>query len=233
MSPSDITSAAARLALKGSCFATSEEVAAAIEGGLAAELAFAVMAALGSRFEQLADEDQVTIAELYTAAPSAATMVADAAAAPKGPNTLAEREEYSPLSSLETGGDEAAGSPATSVIADEAEKGPLSSPEDDSINDESPSGDARATSVELPVDSSSPPWQEFARQPKPSANDGRRLTPLACRFKRLTLGIGPEVPAHGPVRTPGQTGTDLARPAPKGAKRYGVIVPNDAVAQPG
>jgi hypothetical protein len=90
MSPSDTASAAARLALKGTGFATSDKVAAAIEGGVAAELAFAMMAALGSRFEQLADEDQVTIAELYTAVPSAAMTTADAAAAPKGPSTLAE-----------------------------------------------------------------------------------------------------------------------------------------------
>ena len=54
--------------MKGPGFMTSDEVAAAIEGGVAAELAFAVMVALGSCFEQLADEDQVTIAELYTAA---------------------------------------------------------------------------------------------------------------------------------------------------------------------
>jgi hypothetical protein len=90
MSPSDTASAAARLALKGAGFATSDEVAAAIEGGVAAELAFAMMAALGSCFEQLTDEDQVTITELYTLAPSAATMTANAAVAPKGPSILAE-----------------------------------------------------------------------------------------------------------------------------------------------
>jgi hypothetical protein len=141
MSPSDTASTAARLALKGAGFTTSDEVTAAIEGGVAPKLAFAVMAALGSRFEQLAYEDQVTIAELYTTAPSAATMTADAAAAPKGPSTLTEREQCSPLSSLETGGDEAARSPAASITAVAMEKGALSSPEDDSTVDESPSGD--------------------------------------------------------------------------------------------
>jgi hypothetical protein len=38
MLPTDTASAAARLALKGADFATSQEVAAAIEGGVAAEL---------------------------------------------------------------------------------------------------------------------------------------------------------------------------------------------------
>ena len=90
MSPSNTASVAARLALKGADFATSNEVAVAIEGGVAAELAFAVMVALGSRFEQLAEEDQLTIAELYTAAPSAVKTMADAVAASDGPNTLAE-----------------------------------------------------------------------------------------------------------------------------------------------
>jgi hypothetical protein len=92
MLPSDTASAAARLALKGTGFATSDEVAAAIEGGVAAELAFAVMAALGSRFEQLADEDQLTIVELYTAAPSAAMAAANAVMAQDGPSTLTKQE---------------------------------------------------------------------------------------------------------------------------------------------
>ena len=43
--------------MKGAGFATSDEVAAAIEGGVATKLAFAVMAALANCFEQLADED--------------------------------------------------------------------------------------------------------------------------------------------------------------------------------
>ncbi len=90
MSPCDTASAAERLALKGADFATSDEVAAVIEGGVAAELAFAVMAALGSRFKQLADEDQLTLVELYTAAPSAAKATADAVAAQHGPSTLTE-----------------------------------------------------------------------------------------------------------------------------------------------
>ena len=63
--PTDIASAAERLASKGAGFATSDEVAAAIEGGVAAELADAVMAALGSRFDKLADEDIRTLADLF------------------------------------------------------------------------------------------------------------------------------------------------------------------------
>ena len=128
MSPSDTASAAARLALKGTDFATYDEVAAAIEGGVAAELAFAVMVALGSRFEQLAEEDQLTIAELYTAASSAEKTTADAVVAFDGPNTLAERDLWSPLSPLEAGGDEAAGFPAATITTAAAEKGALSSP---------------------------------------------------------------------------------------------------------
>ena len=76
----DTASAAERLASKGAGFATSDEVAAAIREGVAAELADAVMAALGSRFERLSDEDVRILAELYTAAPSAATTMADAPA---------------------------------------------------------------------------------------------------------------------------------------------------------
>jgi hypothetical protein len=98
MSPSDTASAAVRLALKGADFATSDEVMAAIEGGVAAELAFAVMVALGSRFEQLAKEDQLTIAELYSAASSVEKTTADAVVAFEGPNTLAERDLWLPLS---------------------------------------------------------------------------------------------------------------------------------------
>ncbi len=88
--PNDIASAAERLALKGAGFATSDEVAAAIREGVAAELADAVMAALGSRFEGLSDEDVRILADLYTAAPSAATTMANVVMAPEGQSNLAE-----------------------------------------------------------------------------------------------------------------------------------------------
>ena len=226
MSPSDTASAAARLALKGTDFATSDEVAAAIEGGVAAELAFAVMVALGSRFEQLAEEDQLTIAELYTAASSAEKTTADAVVAFDGPNTLAERDLWSPLSPHEAGGDEAAGSPAASVATVAGEKGALSSPEDDSSIDESPCGDGRPVSAELHVGDSLPSWQKFARRFKSSEEQGQRLAALARRIRAISLGAGPEVPAHGQVNTPGPTGADLGRTAPQGGKRYGHIVPH-------
>ena len=86
----DTASAAERLALKGAGFATSDEVAAVIREGVAAKLANAVMAALGSRFERLSDEDVCILAKLYTAAPSAATTTAAAAVEPEGLNVLAE-----------------------------------------------------------------------------------------------------------------------------------------------
>ncbi len=49
----DTASAAERLALKGAGFVTSDEVAAAIREGVAAELADAMMAALGGHFASL------------------------------------------------------------------------------------------------------------------------------------------------------------------------------------
>ena len=81
----DTASAAERLALKGAGFATSNEVAAAMREGVAAELADAVMVALGSRFECLSDADVHVLADLYTAAPSAATTTANAVVEPEGP----------------------------------------------------------------------------------------------------------------------------------------------------
>ena len=89
MSPSNTASTAKRLALKDSGFVTSDEVAAVIRGGVAAKLADAVMAALGSRFEQLAHEDVCT-PDLYTAAPSAVATTTNAVMAPEGQIILAE-----------------------------------------------------------------------------------------------------------------------------------------------
>jgi glycosyltransferase A (GT-A) superfamily protein (DUF2064 family) len=86
----DNASAAKRLALKGAGFATSDKVAAAMGEGVAAKLADAVMAALGSRFECLSGTVVCIFADLYTAAPSAATTMADAVMEPEGPTILAE-----------------------------------------------------------------------------------------------------------------------------------------------
>ena len=79
-----------RLVLKGTGFATSNKVAAAIREGVTAELVNALMAALGNCFERLSDEDVHILAEFYTAAQSAATMMADAVVEPEGPNVLVE-----------------------------------------------------------------------------------------------------------------------------------------------
>jgi len=160
----DTASTAERLALKGTGFATYDEVPAAIREGVATELADAVMAALGSRFERLSDEDVRILAELYTAAPSAAMTTADAVVEPKGPNVLAERETGSPHSPVEAGGDEAAGSPTHSVAAAPEEKGAISSPDDDSSADESPCGDGLIVPVELPVADFLPKRWTFGRR---------------------------------------------------------------------
>jgi hypothetical protein len=150
--------------LKGAGFATSNEVAAAIREGAAAELADAVMAALGSRFKKLSDEDVCVLAEFYTAAPSAAMMTANAVVEPDGPNILAKRETGTPHSPVEAGGDEAAGSPTPSVAATPEEKGAISSPEDDLSADETPCGDGPTVPVKLPVvDSLLKRWT-FGRQ---------------------------------------------------------------------
>jgi hypothetical protein len=90
------------------------------------------------------------------------TTTADAVAEPEGPNALAERETDSPRSPIEAGGDEATGSPTPSISAAPEEKGAISSPEDDSYADESPSGDGYTILVELPVDDSLPKWQMFS-----------------------------------------------------------------------
>ena len=90
MSTIDTASAAERLALRVAGFATSDEVAAAWKQGVAAELADAVMAALGSRFHSLSEEDVCILADLYTATPSAAAVMAEAAKEPEGSLTLAE-----------------------------------------------------------------------------------------------------------------------------------------------
>ena len=63
---------------------------------------------------------------------------------------------------IEAGGDEAAGSPPTSIATVPRERGAMSSPEDDSSIDESPSSDGHTLLVELPVDDSLPKWQMFS-----------------------------------------------------------------------
>ena len=84
------TTFTAELASNGAGLATSDEVAAAIREGVAAKLADAMMAALGSHFECLSNEDVHTLVELYTAAPSAASIMADAVVVLDGEETLAK-----------------------------------------------------------------------------------------------------------------------------------------------
>ena len=86
---------------------------------------------------------------LYTVTP--ATTMADAVVVPDGPNLLAERAPESPRLPPEAGGDEAAGSPTPSVAAAAEGKGAISSPEDDSSVDESPSGDGPEEKAGQPV----------------------------------------------------------------------------------
>ena len=113
------------------------------------------MVALGPRFVSLGGEDVTAILELYEATPSAATM-AKAVEVHEAPDSVAEQQKSSPPLPNEAGGDEAAGSPSASVNAVPEEKDALSSPEDDSSDDESQDGDGCPTPCELPVDSHFP-----------------------------------------------------------------------------
>ena len=163
MSRIDTASAAERLAPRGAGFATSDEVVAAWKQGVAAELADAVMAALGSHFHSLSEEDVCILADLYTATPSAAGATAEAVEEPEGSLTLAEREQCPSTPPNEAGGDEAAGSPAVSINALPGDKGAISSPEDESSKDESPRGEGRAVSGELPIDVSLLKWRTISQ----------------------------------------------------------------------
>ena len=66
----NVHSAAKRLASRGKGFANSVEFAGAISGGIATDLAQALMTALGRRFDDLGHEDMIALADLYTAVPS-------------------------------------------------------------------------------------------------------------------------------------------------------------------
>jgi hypothetical protein len=58
--------------MRGSGFGTSDEVAAAVAGGMATELADELMTALGSHFDTFSGEDVTTILDLYESTPSVA-----------------------------------------------------------------------------------------------------------------------------------------------------------------
>ena len=110
----DTVSTTGRLTSRVSGFKTSNEVAAAITGGVAVKLADVLVAALGPFFVFFSGEDVTAIFELYKATPSVATM-ANAVKVPEAPDSVAEQQESHPPSPYEAGGDEAAGSPAASV----------------------------------------------------------------------------------------------------------------------
>ena len=76
--------------MKGAGFVTSDKVAVVMREGVVTKLVDAVMAALDSRIKCLSNEDVRILVGMYTAAPSAAMMTADAVMKPEGPNTLTE-----------------------------------------------------------------------------------------------------------------------------------------------
>ena len=86
----DTFSNARRLASRGSCFKTSNEVATAIASGVVTKLADALMAALGPRFKSLSSEEVNAIFELYEATPSV-VMTAKAVKVPKALDSVAEK----------------------------------------------------------------------------------------------------------------------------------------------
>ena len=108
-------SATRRLALRGSSFRASKEVATAVAGGISTEVVDALMVALGSHFESLSGKDVTAIFELYEAAPSAET-TAKAVKVHEALDTVAEQQGFSPPLPNEAGGDEAAGSPSDSMM---------------------------------------------------------------------------------------------------------------------
>jgi hypothetical protein len=78
-------------------FKTSDEVATAIASGIAAELAYVLMAALGPCFESLNSEDVTAIFELYEATLSV-VVTAKAVKVPEVPDSVAKQRESRPPS---------------------------------------------------------------------------------------------------------------------------------------
>ena len=110
-------------------------------------------------------------------------MTAEVVKVPEAPDSVAEQQRSSPPTPNKAGGDEAAGSPGASVNGVPEEKDALSSPDDDSSNDESQDGDGLTTPRELPVDSHFPQWRTLGRQLRKKGGSSRRLRHLACRLK--------------------------------------------------
>ena len=105
MSPFDVVSATGRLTLSGKRFAAAPEYAKAISRGQAGKIVDALMVALGNATAMSA-ENTCDIVDLY----------------------MSDEDTHEvPLSMAKAGGDEAAGSPATSVAQACSKKGTLSS----------------------------------------------------------------------------------------------------------
>ena len=138
-------------------FLTSKEVTVTITTGMSAELVDALVVALGSRFKSLSSEDMQAIEDMYTAMLST-RLVANAAEGNMASSHNPSRQGTMPHVLIETGGDEATGSPATRVAATCPTNETLSSPEDDSSLDKAPSGEVP---LSLLISEQLPPWQRF------------------------------------------------------------------------
>ena len=79
------------------------------------------------------------------------------------------------------------------------EKGVLSSLEDDSSLDESPSGDRCTVLMELPVDRLMPVWRKPDQWFKGKKGICLNLTSLAHRLVCMSFSLEPDVPSGGPA----------------------------------
>ena len=95
------------------------------------------------------------------------------------------------------------------------EKDAISSPEDDSSADGSPSRDGNTITVELPVDNFLPKWWMFGQHMKSRRGKGQCLALLTCQLMLISLHMEPEVPVIGPVDIPGSLISTLMRDPPK------------------
>ena len=116
------------------------------------QLVDALMVALGSCFESLSNEDVQAIRDMYTAVPSM-ELVANAAEGKTKSSPDPAEQGTLPHMLIENGGNEAAGSPVTSIAAAQT-KETLFSLEDELSLDNAPSGDTPFH----PHLRSTPPW---------------------------------------------------------------------------
>ena len=174
----DVFSAARSLASRGSNFAASPEYAEAISRGMGEELGQAIEQVLGrDGMDSLSQEDWNIVQFLtYGVDPAVQAL----------PHTA------------DAGGDEAAGSPATSVASAPCKTGTLSSKEDELSSDRTPMGEGAGAE----------PAKKVAR--------GRRrvIRRLTRRVSKMAIDVDHvEIPEKGPGELPGPTGATLARGA--------------------